>query len=184
MSPDSQAACRRCSMAAASCSLPEIPSSSRQSGWRAASCGSESHWRSAAASSCGFAVRSAAYGAASSSAYARSAARGSGSWRWETTSATRARHSSGLMSAARFPAASARSQSARAVLIAPRMTHVGNGRHARAATALSSSAPRHLESGPERGYPSSAVGVAKEVQKPLKDPYDLPRRRLFPVAPK
>ena len=30
----------------------------------------------------------------------------------------------------------------------------------------------------------SAVGVAKEVQKPLKDPSDFPRRRLSPAAPK
>jgi hypothetical protein len=29
-----------------------------------------------------------------------------------------------------------------------------------------------------------AVGMAKEVQKPLKDPSDLPRRRLSPAAPK
>ena len=29
-----------------------------------------------------------------------------------------------------------------------------------------------------------AVGLAKEVQKPLEDPSDFPRRRLSPVAPK
>jgi hypothetical protein len=29
-----------------------------------------------------------------------------------------------------------------------------------------------------------AVGLAKEVQKPLKDPSDFPRRRFSPAAPK
>ena len=43
---------------------------------------------------------------------------------------------------------------------------------------------QYLRSQPAERIASVAVGVAKEVQKPLKDPSDLPRRRLSPAAPK
>jgi hypothetical protein len=45
-------------------------------------------------------------------------------------------------------------------------------------------ATQYLRSQPAERIASVAVGVAKEVQKPLKDPSDLPRRRLSPAAPK
>ena len=43
---------------------------------------------------------------------------------------------------------------------------------------------QYLRSQPAERIASVAVGVAKEVQKPLKDPSDFPRRRLSPAAPK
>jgi hypothetical protein len=45
-------------------------------------------------------------------------------------------------------------------------------------------ATQYLRSQPAERIASVAVGLAKEVQKPLKDPSDLPRRRLSPAAPK
>ena len=43
---------------------------------------------------------------------------------------------------------------------------------------------QYLRSQPAERIASVAVGSAKEVQKPLKDPSDFPRRRLSPAAPK
>jgi hypothetical protein len=43
---------------------------------------------------------------------------------------------------------------------------------------------QYLRSQPVERIASVAVGMAKEVQKPLKDPSDFPRRRLSQAAPK
>ncbi len=43
---------------------------------------------------------------------------------------------------------------------------------------------QYLRSQPAERIASVAVGVAKEVQKPLKDPSDLPRRKTFPSCSK